>query len=109
MTMVREIRTGWTARSGWGSAKRLVSTPGWSPARGAMGTELDRLLLRAVLGVAVLLAVVVVAGTVRRALDLPAIAPGAAVGLLWLAGCAAVLGWLAVVAAGAYRDRARAR
>ena len=69
-----------------------------------MRTEVDRLLRRAVLVLAALLALVLVAGVARRALTLPAVSPASALGVCWLVGCAAVLGWLALVALGAYRD-----
>ena len=53
---------------------------------------------------AVLLALVVVAGVARRALAMPAVSPASAVGVFWLVGCAAVLGWLTLVAISASRD-----
>ena len=91
----RAVRALGATRPGWAPG----AAPRWHGSRGA-----DRLLLRAVLLVAVLLALVVVVGVARRALDLPAVSPTSAVGVFWLVGCAAVLGWLALVAISASRD-----
>jgi uncharacterized membrane protein len=57
-----------------------------------------------VLVLAALLALVIVAGVARRALVMPAASPASAAGVFRLVGCAAVLGWLALVAVGASRD-----
>ena len=78
----------------------------WRGTRGggaALG--MDRLLLRAVLAIAALLVLVLLTGTARRVLDLPAASPAAAVGTAWLVGFVALLGWIGLVAASAYRDR----
>ena len=43
------------------------------------------------------------------ALELPAVTPAAAVGIVWLIGFVAILGWVVLVAASAYRDRGMGR
>ena len=68
-----------------------------------------RLLIRAVLWVAALLVLVVLVGVARRLLDAPAVTPAAAAGIAWLIGCAGIVGWLGLVVASAYRDRATSR
>jgi hypothetical protein len=62
-----------------------------------------------VLVAALLLALVLLAGAARRALDLPAVTPAAAMGTVWLVGFVALLGWIGLVAASAYRDRGARR
>jgi len=69
----------------------------------------ERLLLRAVLVVAPLLALVLLAGAARRVLALPAVTPAAALGTLWLIGFVAILGWVGLVAASAYGVRGTGR
>jgi hypothetical protein len=64
-------------------------------------------LLRAALLLAALLALVIMVGVARRALTMPAVSPASAAGVIWLVGCAAVLGWLALVALSASRDGGR--
>ena len=67
--------------------------------------DVEWLLLRAVLVVALLLVLVLLAGAARRVLDLPAVTPAAAMGTAWLLGFVAILGWVGLVAASAYRER----
>ena len=76
---------------------------------GIVAPEVERLLLRAVLVAAPLLLLVLLVGAVRRALALPAVTPAAAVGTVWLIGFVAILGWVGLVAASAYRDRGAGR
>jgi hypothetical protein len=82
----------------------------WRGTRGggaALG--MDRLLLRAVLAIAPLLALVLLVGAARRVLDLPAVTPAVAIGTVWLVGLVAILGWIGLVAASAYRERGTGR
>lgn len=72
---------------------------------GIAAPDVERLLLRAVLVAAPLLVLVLLAGAVRRVLDLPAVTPAAVVGTAWLIGFVAILGWVGLVVASAYGDR----
>ncbi len=72
---------------------------------GIAAPDVERLLVRAVLVVAPLLVLVLLAGAARRVLDLPAVTPAAAMGTAWLLGFVAILGWVGLVAASAYRER----
>ncbi len=76
---------------------------------GAAMPAVNRVLLRAVLLVAALLALVLLAGAARRALDLPAATPVVAIGIVWLIGFVMILGWIALLAVSAYRDRGAER
>ena len=82
---------------------RPVRAPGEAP-RWHGSREVDRLLLRAVVLLAALLALAILVGVARRALAMPAVSPASVAGVIWLVGCAAVLGWLALVALSASRD-----
>ena len=95
MTVGRAVRVLGATRPAWEPGE----VPRWRGSRGV-----DRLLFRAVLLLAVLLALVIVTGVARRALAMPAVSPASAAGMFWLVGCVAALGWLALVAIGASRD-----
>ena len=114
MTAVPAMRTSGTARStwrrsAWHRSAWTTDGPAWwrwwaDITDGELRTDIDRLLLRGIAVIGVLLAIVVVAGVARRALDMLAVTPAAAVSAMWLVGCAAVIGWLVLVAASASRD-----
>ncbi len=109
MTAVPALRTFGTTRSTWRRSARTPDAPAWwrwwaNVTGGELRTDVDLLLLRGIAVIGVLLAIVVVAGVARRALDMPAEAPAAAVVTVWLVGCAAVIGWLVLMATSASRD-----